>query len=149
MGWIGADVQVQRDEKGRIKKGSVLNPEGAGASSTNRHNLVVKRMVEEAVVRLGEAIQKKRPTLRDIEPGVAWLMAVGEKDPVAVLNMLKHVTPAAPKQIDVAVTMQAERMVEVMTQRRQELAARKERVLRHDTLDADFEEITDADTQDD
>lgn len=110
--------EIIRDEKGRVVKGSVLNPKGR-TPGPNRLHRDVKTMIEEALNRAGENVQKKRRSLKDLEPGTAYLAEQAEKRPDLFLPLVRQLLPA---KIDVDVTVMSRELVDLMHTRRNQLA---------------------------
>ena len=109
--------EIIRDEKGRVVKGSKLNPQGR--TGPNRLTTDMKTMIEEAAKRAGERVQKKKPGLKDLEPGTAYLADQAEQNPVAFLGLMRGLLPA---KIDLDVTVMRRELVEVLHKRRDQLA---------------------------
>ncbi len=107
-----------RDEKGRLKKGVVLNPEGKKPGTPNRLTADMKTMIEQAMQRAGENVQKKRRSLKDLEPGIAYLVEQAEKNPVAFMGLAKGLLPA---KIDLDVTVMSRDLVTMLQARREQL----------------------------
>ena len=112
-------MTAERDEKGRLKKGVVLNPKGREKGAPNRITADMKTMIEEAAKRAGENVQKRRRSLKDLEPGTAYLADQAEKNPVAFMGLMKGLLPA---KIDLDVTIMNRELVTLLTQRREQLA---------------------------
>lgn len=115
-----------RTAKGYLKKGSVLNPKGRPKGSKNVLQRDVASMVRIAVDQLGEAAQKKNPTLKELEPGVAYLVSVAETRPELFMPLVRQLMPA---KIDLEVQLMGKELLDTMTQRRDQLARMKQATL--------------------
>ena len=116
--------KLERDEKGRVKKGSaVLNPKGRKKGALNKVTVEVKKAVHEALHLAGEAVQEEDETLQDIDPATAYMLNIAKDNPGLFLQIVKHITPPGTQQIDVNVT-QTE-LVEVITAGRERVAQRR------------------------
>lgn len=113
-----ADGDDLRDENGRLRKGAVLNPNGRRKGEPNRLTKDLKTMIEEALHRAGADTQKKHKTLRDLEPGIAYLVHQAHHRPELFMPLVRQLLPA---KIDMEVTVMTQQMVEMLSERRDQL----------------------------
>lgn len=117
-------AKVERDEKGRLKKGSaVLNPKGRPVGAKNATPTEVKDMVLKALALAGADIKKENEDLADIEDGTAYLVKVAKEMPNLFVPMVAKLMPA---KVDMEVNMMGNELLKLMTQRRDQLAALKD-----------------------
>lgn len=122
---------------GHFKKGQPsANPKGRPKGAVTQITADMKRMIEKAMHRAGENVQKKRRSLKDLEPGIAYLTDQAEKNPVAFMSLAGK---AMPRQLDVNVQTTTKETMQLMTERRDQLAKMREIAL---------EQIEDADVID-
>ena len=86
-----------------FKKGQVANPKGRG-NSPNKVNQDVREMIQKALSNAG---------------GVKYLTEQAEKNPVAFMSLVARILP---KEMNVNVTAVTQDLVDVMQQRRDQLA---------------------------
>ena len=103
-----------------------FNPVKAGIAGPGRKKGVpnklsqdMKTMLEQALKRAGENVQKKRRSLKDLEPSVAYLADQAEDNPQAFMGLLRSLLPA---KIDLDVTLMSRDLVGVLSERRDQLA---------------------------
>ena len=117
---MAAEAAVaERDEMGRLKKGVVLNPVGRTKGTKNKITKDLKTMIEEALNRAGQNVQKKRKTLKSLEPGVAYLVQQAEERPELFMPLVRQLLPA---KLDVEVQVMTQEMAELLSVRRDRLA---------------------------
>lgn len=119
---LEADV-AERDEKGRLKKGVVLNPKGREKGKPNKFTADIKAMVEEALHRAGENAQKRDKRKKDLSAGAAYLLEQAEENPQLFMPLLRQLLPA---KLDLDVTVLNRDMVSLLSQRREQLAQLKD-----------------------
>jgi hypothetical protein len=113
--------EVVRDEKGRVV-GGTLNPSGR-PPGPNKLTADMKAMIEEALKQAGEDVQKRRPGLKGLQPGVAYLAEQAHRNPVAFMGLLRQLLPA---KVDLEVTAMSRDLAEALSQRRDQLARLKD-----------------------
>lgn len=116
----GSAPDATRDAKGRLKKGVKLNPHGRGKGTPNRFTTDMKTMIEEALHRAGGDVQKKKRSLKDLEPGVAYLVHQAHERPELFMPLVRQLLPA---KIDVDVQVATQNTLGLLSQRRDKLAA--------------------------
>lgn len=115
-----------RTAKGYLKKGAVLNPNGRPKGSKNVLQQDVASMVRIAVDHLGDAAKKKNPTLKELAPGVAYLVSVASDRPELFMPLVRQLMPA---KVDIEVQLMGRELLDTMTQRRDQLARMKQATL--------------------
>lgn len=110
----------QRDSKGRLAKGVRLNPHGRPKGGQNKFTKDLKTMIEEALNRAGENAQKKRRSLKDLEPGIAYLVKQADERPELFMPLVRQLLPA---KLDVEVSVMTQQMAGLLHERRDQLAA--------------------------
>lgn len=116
-----------------FKKGEPSpNPSGRPKGLQSKLTVDLKRMMEGALERAGENVRKKRPTMKDMEAGTAYLTDIAEKRPELFMAVLKQMMPAT---LDINATVMNGQMIEVLTARRVQLAE-----LRDVTPDEDIDD---------
>lgn len=117
-------AKIERDEKGRLKKGSaVLNPKGRTVGAKNKVPTEVKDMVLNALSIAGANIKEAKGDVSEIENGTAYLVKVAEEMPNLFVPMVAKLMPA---KVDMEVNMMGTELLKLMTQRRDQLAALKD-----------------------
>tara|TARA_R110002072_G_scaffold173356_2_gene327990 strand:- start:766 stop:1152 length:387 start_codon:yes stop_codon:yes gene_type:complete len=117
-------AKIERDEKGRLKKGSaVLNPKGRTVGAKNKVPTEVKDMVLKALALAGADIKKEDTELADIEDSTAYLVKVAKEMPNLFVPMVAKLMPA---KVDMEVSMMGNELLQLMTRRRDQLAALKD-----------------------
>ncbi len=105
-------------EPHKFQPGQSGNPAGKKKGTQNRLTVEVKSMVEEALKQAGKNTQKKRRTLKELEPGVAYLAHQAELNPVAFMSLVGKLIP---QKIDMDVQIMSQGMVALLEERRQQL----------------------------
>lgn len=108
--------------RGQFAPGQSGNPNGRPKGAKNAFNRDMQKMVEEAMKRAGQAAQKKRPSLKDLEPGVAYLVEQAEKRPQLFMPL---VAKMMPDKINMEVAVRGEELIETLQQRRDFLAQQR------------------------
>lgn len=103
--------------RGYRNDGTKLKPPGGSRKGkVNKVTADMRSLVEGALDKAGERLQKKYPTYRDLDPRLAYLLHQAEKRPELFMAMLSRLMPA---KIDVSVTNLTADLVELMQERRQ------------------------------
>jgi len=116
-------AKTERDENGRLKKGSVNNPKGRTVGAKNKVPTEVKDMVLQALSIAGADIKEANPDLAEIENGTAYLVKVAQEMPNLFVPMVAKLMPA---KVDMEVNMMGNELLKLMTERRDQLAALKD-----------------------
>ena len=101
-------------------KGKSANPAGRQKGIPNKMTIDMKRITEEALRLAGEAVQRKRRTLKDMEAGTAYLTDIAEKRPELFMPLVRQLLPA---KIDVDVSIMNRDMVGLLSDRRDQMVA--------------------------
>jgi hypothetical protein len=131
-----ATVLPERYANGRLKPGHTPNRKGRVKGTPNKVTSDMRTMIEAALERVGENVQKRRPAFKDLEPGVAYLADQAEKNPVAFVGLLRSLLPS---KVDVDVTLMTRELVTLLSLRRTQLSEMREAAL--DAPIDDAEEI--------
>jgi len=103
-----------------FKKGAPSpNPLGRPKGLKDKITVDLKRMMEAALEKAGENVQKKRRSLKDLEAGTAYLTDIAEKRPELFMALLKQMMPAT---LDINATVMNGQMVDVLAARRIQLS---------------------------
>lgn len=103
-----------------FQKGQSGNPAGRKKGEPNKLTKDLKTMIEEALTRAGQNAQKKKRSLKDLEPGIAYLVKQADERPELFMPLVRQLLPA---KIDVDVTVMTQQMVGLLSERREQLAA--------------------------
>ena len=95
------------------------NPAGRPKGAKDHITRDLRLMMEGALAKAGENVQKKRRSFKDLAAGTAYLTDIAEKRPELFMSMLKQMMPAT---LDINATVMNGQMVEVLTARRVQLA---------------------------
>lgn len=117
----------------RFKKGQSGNPKGR-PKGPNRLTVDMKTMIETALHRAGSDVQKKRRSLKDLEPGVAYLVEQAHERPELFMPLVRQLLPA---KIDVDVQVMTNEMTELLSERRNKLAQLR-RATHGEVIDAEL-----------
>lgn len=103
----------------QFKPGQSGNPAGRPKGAKDKLQTEAKEMIAEALNRAGENVQKKRRSLKDLEPGAAYLAEQAEKNPVAFMSLVGKLVP---QKIDMDVQVMSQQMMGLLEVRRERLA---------------------------
>lgn len=104
----------------RFKKGQSGNPTGRVKGQPNKFTKDLKTMIEEALQRAGQNAQKKKRSLKDLEPGIAYLVKQADERPELFMPLVRQLLPA---KLDVEVSVMTQQMAGLLHERRDQLAA--------------------------
>lgn len=108
-----------QDKPHLFKPGQSGNPKGKPKGTQNKLTVDVKAMIEEALQRAGQTAKSRDPKLKNLSDGAAYLAAQAEENPQAFMSLIKQLLPA---KIDVDVSIMNRDMLEMLTERRAQLA---------------------------
>lgn len=108
-----------QDKPHLFKPGQSGNPKGKPKGLRNRLTVDVKSMIEEALQRAGQNAKERNPKLKPLSDGAAYLADQADKNPQAFLALVKQLLPS---KIDVDVTVMSRELVDLLSQRREQLA---------------------------
>jgi len=103
-----------------FKPGESGNPAGKPKGTQAKVTREAKAMIEAALHKAGQNVQKQRRSLKDLEPGAAYLADQAEKNPVAFMSLVGKLVP---QKIDVDVQVMSQQMMGLLEERRAALAA--------------------------
>ena len=114
---------AERDSKGRIKKGHSLNPAGKPKGTQAKLTRDMREMLHSAMSRAGELVKSEIPALDGVDGGEAYLTFQAIKNPSVFAALLGKTMPA---KVDVDISVMNGEMVQLMEERRQQLAELRE-----------------------
>lgn len=117
---------VKRDAKGKVVKGAVLNPKGRG-NSKNTLTREMTDMVTTAMQLAGEDAKKLTneegelmfPEVANVDGGTAYLYQQARQNPQLFMPLVKQLMPT---KIDMDVKLLGAELVDLMAERRNQLA---------------------------
>jgi len=118
----------QRDEKGRLLKGQTANPHGKAKGTKNLFTREMTDMVTKAMELAGEDAKKitdpetKKllfPEMKGVDGGTAYLYQQARMNPQLFMPLVKQLMPT---KIDMDVKLLGAELVDLMTERRNQLA---------------------------
>ena len=118
---------ITRDAKGKVTKGTVLNPKGRG-NSKNTFTREMTDMVTKAMELAGEDAKKIKdpdtnklmfPEMKAVDGGTAYLYQQARQNPQLFMPLVKQLMPT---KIDMDVKLLGAELVDLMTERRDQLA---------------------------
>jgi len=110
--------EIIRDKKGRVVKGVVLNPAGRPVGP-NKITIEMKTIIEQALHRAGQNVQRRNKSLRDLEPAIAYMVHHADTRPDLFLPLVRQLMPA---KIDLDVSIMNRELVTMLSARRDQLA---------------------------
>jgi len=120
-----------RGERGRLLKGAVLNPKGRPKGAVNTLTKDMTAMVQQAMSLAGQSAKGLVnaegglvfPELADVDAGTAYLYQQARLNPALFMPLVKQLMPT---KIDVDLQIMGGELLELMTQRRDQLAAMRD-----------------------
>ena len=114
--------------KGYYKDGTPLKPPPGGSrkGKPNKITADMRRLIEDALDKAGERLQKKYKTYAGLDPRVAYLLHQAEKQPAVFLQLIARLMPA---KVDISVTAVTDELVQLMQERRQHAIEAQRRLI--------------------
>jgi hypothetical protein len=120
-----------RNALGQLQKGSVINPKGRPKGAVNTLTKDLTSMITQAMSLAGESAKDMRdeagqpvfPELKDVDAGTAYLYQQARTNPSLFMPLVKQLMPT---KIDVDLQLMGGELLELMTQRRDQLAAMRD-----------------------
>lgn len=99
-----------------------MKPKGRPKGSKNRLPLELKMHIENALELAGKRAKRGDGTLKNAEPATVYLLKLAENNPAIFAQLLKQILP---QKVDVDVSLFGGDMLELLTERRQQLSQMK------------------------
>lgn len=123
--------RVIRNAKGQIQKGSIPNPKGKPKGAKNLITRDLAAMITQAMSLAGETAKELKdedgapvfPELNDVDAGTAYLYQQARLNPALFMALVKQLMPT---KIDVDLQLMGGELLELMTERRDQLAAMRD-----------------------
>jgi len=109
----------ERDSKGRLKKGVVLNPKGKPKGTKNTFTKDIAEIITDTLRLAGERVKKTNKTMAGVDSATAYMLNIAETRPELFVPLIRQMMPA---KIDVDVQIMGRELVDLMAQRREQLA---------------------------
>lgn len=113
---------AERRKDGTVKKGTVLNPKGR-PPGPNKITRDMRDMLHAAMARAGDMVKSEIPALDGVDGGEAYLTFQAIKNPSVFASLIGKTMPA---KVDVDISVMNGEMVQLMEERRQQLANLRE-----------------------
>ena len=98
------------------------NKGGRPKGSKNKLPVMVRTAIEEALVLAGKRAKRGDGTLKNAAPEVVYLLKLAENNPAVFAQLLKQILP---QKVDVDVNLFGGDMIELLSERRQQLSEMK------------------------